>query len=155
MKLAAEWDIKEYACPAGGCLLTDPIFARKMKDLMDDNIDFTLNDVHFLKIGRHLRIAKKTKAVMGRNKKENEKLMSFVQDGDYVIEKNGIPGPITVVRGEVSEDIKQLAASITAAYGKGNNSDSIEVTMKKAPDESVEIIRVIPHTQKEVAKYLI
>ncbi|MBW1855868.1 MAG: hypothetical protein JRJ00_14525, partial [Deltaproteobacteria bacterium] len=109
LKLAEEWDITDYACPAGGCLLTDKGFARRLKDLMNENINFTLNDIHLLKIGRHLRLSDKVKAVIGRNESENKKLMTFVEEGDCVIEKNALTGPLTVLKGEISDEIKLLA----------------------------------------------
>src|SRR3990170_2260758 len=34
MKLADDLGIRDYPCPAGGCLLTDPSFAKRMKDLI-------------------------------------------------------------------------------------------------------------------------
>lgn len=155
LKLAEQWDIKEYACPAGGCLLTDPVFARRLKDLMNGNMEFTLNDVHLLKVGRHLRLSEKAKAVVGRNEQENEKLMTFVEEGDYVITKDGLPGPLTVVRGEISQDIKLLAASITASYGKGSHLDAIQVSMKRIPEGGEELLVVKPYTQEELAGFII
>jgi len=155
MKLAERWNIQEYACPAGGCLLTDPIFARKLKDLMDENIHFTLNDIHLLKIGRHLRLSQKTKAIVGRSEKENKKLMTFVENGDFVIEKIGLPGPVTIVKGDANESIKRLAASITAAYGKGNLLDSIEMRMKRIPEGNEQIFSVKPYKQEEIKNFLI
>jgi len=35
IRLAAEWEIGDYPCPAGGCLLTQKTFAVKVKDLLD------------------------------------------------------------------------------------------------------------------------
>src|SRR4030043_1004028 len=46
MKLADHYGIRDYPCPAGGCLLTDPQFANRMKDLMLYSPNFSLNDVH-------------------------------------------------------------------------------------------------------------
>src|SRR3990172_5077850 len=40
MKLADHYGIHDYPSPAGGCLLTDPGFARRMKDLMFYQPDF-------------------------------------------------------------------------------------------------------------------
>lgn len=154
LKLAEQWDIKEYACPAGGCLLTDKVFARRLKDLMEENIDFTLNDIHLLKIGRHLRLSRKTKVIVGRNESENKKLMTFVENGDLVIKKNVLPGPTTVVKGDIDESIKQLAASITAAYGKGNHLDSVEMNAKRIPEEKEEIFLIKPCTQEEINRYV-
>ncbi|MFN7170178.1 MAG: hypothetical protein ACK4NT_02910, partial [Candidatus Omnitrophota bacterium] len=40
MRLAKEWGINDYPCPAGGCLLTDPIFSQRVKDLLEhDELD--------------------------------------------------------------------------------------------------------------------
>ncbi|MEW6007462.1 MAG: hypothetical protein AB1595_04845 [bacterium] len=72
MKLAEDLGITDYPCPAGGCLLTDPKFASKMKDLLKYNPDFTMNDVWLLKLGRHFRLSHLTKLIVGRNEKENK-----------------------------------------------------------------------------------
>ena len=155
LKLAEEWDITDYACPAGGCLLTDKGFARRLRDLMNENIQFTLNDIHLLKIGRHLRLSDKVKAVIGRNESENKKLMTFAEEGDCVIEKNGLTGPLTVLKGEISDEIKLLAGSITASYGKGNDLNSIEMSMKKIPGDVKELFLVKPYIQEEITKFFI
>ena len=47
--LAASYGLKDYPCPAGGCLLTDPIFAARMRDLMQHKPAFTVPDVSFSK----------------------------------------------------------------------------------------------------------
>ena len=61
IELAATFDMKDYPCPAGECLLTDPEFAKRMKDLLDQVQDFTINDVKLLKVGRHFRLSPKAK----------------------------------------------------------------------------------------------
>jgi tRNA-specific 2-thiouridylase len=50
IELAEHYSIRDYPCSAGGCLLTDPGFSKRMKDLMLHNPEFSLNDVHLLKI---------------------------------------------------------------------------------------------------------
>jgi predicted ribosome quality control (RQC) complex YloA/Tae2 family protein len=122
---------------------------------MNENINFTLKDIHLLKIGRHLRLSDKVKAVIGRNESENEKLMTFVEEGDAIIEKNALTGPLTVLKGEISDEIKLLAGSITASYGKGNDLDSIEMSMKKIPGDDKELFLVKPYIQEEIAKFFI
>ena len=81
--------------------------------------------------------------------------MTFVEEGDSIIEKNGLTGPLTVIKGELSDDIKMLAGSITASYGKGNNLDSIEMSMKKIPGDDKELFMVKPSIQEEITKYFI
>jgi len=79
--LAEQYAVHDYPCPAGGCLLTDPGFAKRIKDLMDHDIDFSTNDVHLLKIGRHFRFSGEVKLVVGRNEEENQKNPDFAQRG--------------------------------------------------------------------------
>lgn len=155
LNLARQWKIYEYGCPAGGCLLTDPVFARRLKDLMNRKKDFTLNDIHLLKIGRHFRLSQTSKAIVGRNEEENKKLMTFVEEGDWVIQKSGLSGPLTVVRGDADEKIKRLAASITAAYGQGRHLDSVRMTIKILPEDSEKMFFITPSTQDKVKSFLI
>jgi hypothetical protein len=84
IKMAEQFGIRDYPCPAGGCLLTDPGFARRMRDLMAHRPDFSLNDVHLLKFGRHFRLSPSIKLVVGRNEDDNQKIQAFSQDGDLL-----------------------------------------------------------------------
>ncbi|MGB2661131.1 MAG: hypothetical protein WBB86_06095, partial [Candidatus Omnitrophota bacterium] len=43
IKMAADFGINDYPCPAGGCLLTDVGFARRMRDLMAHKPDFDVS----------------------------------------------------------------------------------------------------------------
>ncbi len=85
IKLAEHFGIRDYPCPAGGCLLTDPGFAQRMRDLNRYHPDFFLNDVHLLKMGRHFRLSPHLKLVVGRNEEENQKIQTFSQEGDILI----------------------------------------------------------------------
>lgn len=53
MALAAQYGIKEYPTPAGGCALTQKDFAGRLKELMVNKPDFTPEDVDLVAIGRH------------------------------------------------------------------------------------------------------
>ena len=53
MALAAQYDIKEYPTPAGGCALTQPGFADRLRELMKHKPDFNSEDVNLVAIGRH------------------------------------------------------------------------------------------------------
>jgi tRNA U34 2-thiouridine synthase MnmA/TrmU len=66
IKLADHFGIQDYPCPAGGCLLTDPGFSKRMRDLILHHPDFSLNDVHLLKVGRHFRLSPKVKLKRSR-----------------------------------------------------------------------------------------
>ncbi len=116
MALAEERGITDYPCAAGGCLLTDPGFARRMRDLVRFRPDFDLNDVNLLKAGRHFRLLPGAKAVVGRNEEENRRLQILARKDDVLFEVKGCGSPTTLLRGEVGKAEMHLAAAITARY---------------------------------------
>ena len=123
MALAEEYGIADYPCPAGGCLLTDPGFARRMRDLVRFRPDFDVNDVNLLKVGRHFRLSPGAKAVVGRNEEENRRLQILARQGDFLFEVKGCGSPITLLRGEAGEEEIHLAAAITARYSDAQGNE--------------------------------
>ncbi len=109
-----------YPQPAGGCLLTDPIFAEKMRQLMKIKKDFDENDVELLKVGRHFYF-NGCKIVVGRNKEENEKIKSLAKKNDVIIEIENYPAPTTLIReyeGKIDEKVIEHAKNLTKNYSK-------------------------------------
>ena len=76
MELAEKFGFATYPSPAGGCLLTDPIFSRRLRDLLSSKSHPEVREFQLLKLGRHFRIGPRTKLVVGRNKEENDTLLS-------------------------------------------------------------------------------
>ena len=126
MALAEEYGIADYPCPAGGCLLTDPGFARRMRDLMRFRPGFDLNDVNLLKVGRHFRLLPGVKVVVGRNEDENHRLQRLARRGDFFFEVKGCGSPVTPLRREAGEEEIHLSAAITARYSDAQE-DRVEV----------------------------
>ena len=114
IELAEQYGVRDYPCPAGGCLLTDPGFAKRMKDLVANRPDFSLNDVHLLKMGRHFRFSRDVKLVVGRNEEENQKIQTFSQEEDILLKVSNLPGPLSLLRGKPDEGDVERAAAITA-----------------------------------------
>jgi len=104
MALAEEYGINDYPCPAGGCLLTDPGFARRMRDLVRYDPGFGLNGVQLLKVGRHFRLSPDAKAVVGRNQEENQRIASLARPDDVLFEVQDWGSPITLL-----QDVRQPA----------------------------------------------
>ncbi|UCD71222.1 MAG: tRNA 4-thiouridine(8) synthase ThiI [Syntrophobacterales bacterium] len=140
IKLASDYGINDYPCPAGGCLLTDPGFALRMMDLMGNKPDFLLNDVHLLKLGRHFRITPLAKVVVGRNERENVEILSLAKEGDTVLRVKNFPGPLALARGEVSHQEILRSAVITAKYSKAKFLPEVEVEYQLIPRPSKEIL---------------
>jgi len=150
MKLAEQFNIRDYPCPAGGCLLTDPGFARRIRDLMEHQYDFSLNDVHLLKFGRHFRLSPMVKLVVGRNEEENQKIETFSQAGDVLLKTVSYPGPVSLLRGEASETEMGQAASITARYSKAKGMEKVEVNYRKIEEDQNQSLFGSPVSESDI-----
>ena len=85
LKLAKEYGIEDPPNAGGGCLLTDPAFSIRAKDLFEHIETPTTNDIDLLKIGRHFRLDSNTKLVVGRNYNENEMIKSLALPDDILL----------------------------------------------------------------------
>jgi hypothetical protein len=155
IQLAGHYGIHDYPCPAGGCLLTDPGFSKRMKDLMVHDSQFSLNDVHLLKMGRHFRLSDGVKLVVSRNEEENQKIQTFAQREDILLKVSSFPGPLSLLRGEPLEAEIEKAAAITAHYGKGKNSGNIEVNYKGPDEEHHRSLSASSISRREIERWMI
>jgi tRNA-uridine 2-sulfurtransferase len=110
MALAERYGLHDYPAPAGGCLLTDPIFSIRLKELFFHSPGPPLREVELLKAGRHFRLDSKIKVIIGRNEKENEFIETWVDPGDGWARVIGYPGPMALAIGgvEKTEDWEKL-----------------------------------------------
>lgn len=97
LELAVKYGIKEYPTPAGGCLLTDPGFSWRLKNLLDWRGRLLVEDISLIKVGR-VFFEEEAFFVIGRNEQENEKLKKRIMPGDVIITLAGMVGPLTVLR---------------------------------------------------------
>jgi len=128
MALAAEFGISDYPSPAGGCLVTDPAFAFRLKELLGRGTP-TVADVQLLKVGRHFRLADGTLVVIGRHAEDNALLERLFQPGDLRIEAADLAGPTTLLRGTASRENVALAAALTLRYIKRAAGQTLAVTV--------------------------
>ncbi|MFH1123676.1 MAG: tRNA 4-thiouridine(8) synthase ThiI [Pseudomonadota bacterium] len=151
MQLAEKFRIKDYPSPAGGCLLTDPIFSRRLKDLLSSRPHPEVREIQLLKVGRHFRIGPRTKLVVGRNKAENETILSLAKDADGIVNVGSVPGPTVLVLGDLSPELEALATSITVTYSDAEKNQPTQVTLSR---EGTEKVFVVKGGDKEVFKTL-
>jgi len=155
IELADHFDIHDYPCPAGGCLLTDPIFAKRMKDLMIHDPTFSLNDVHLLKMGRHFRLSPEVKLVVGRNEEENQKIQTFAQGKDILFKVSSFPGPLALLRGKPDGGDIEKAVNITAHYSKAKDLRKAEVNYKAVDEEQSHSLFVSLISRSEIGVMMI
>jgi len=129
MDLAKEFEMKNYPGSAGGCLLTDPGFANRLEESIKHG-EYSVEDIEFLKIGRHFRLLKKYKLIVGRDQEENEIITDKAPEGGCLIEPLGSNGPTSFLRDKTDESLK-LALDICAAYCDGEGSVKLRAGNKK------------------------
>ena len=144
IELAEKFGIIEYPTPAGGCLLTDPGYSKRLTDLKKHNM-FALSFITFLNVGRHFRLDDSTKLIIGRNQNDNEYMEKLIENsakqGNIVLKARDIPGPIGIVQSRdeiVSKEILKLAAEILVRY------------LSKVNDEAVVLIQFPDGEVKEI-----
>lgn len=115
IELAEKFGIKEYPTPSGGCLLTDAGFSMRMIQLMQKIPDFTSGDVELIKNGRFFTIGKGILAI-GRNKEENDILMSLELQGDIAFDFTLEPGPFALLRYDDSFTARLEAEKMVRKY---------------------------------------
>jgi len=141
LKMAQEFGIENPPNAGGGCLLTDPAFAVRAKDLFKHVETPTTNDIDLLKVGRHFRFDEKTKLVVGRNQDENEVIKALALDKDVLLEAKDHVGPITLLRGENVQNYLEFGAAITLRYSDApKEAASIVVTQKKDAKSEISTI---------------
>ena len=168
--LAKRYNLRRYSTPAGGCLLTDAIFSRRLKDLLEHNEprpssleerertpplkeergEYTLDNILLLKLGRHFRSSTGLKIVIGRNKEENKRLNALAKRGDTSFNVVGHKGPLGMVRRILDEVTKEEAASLCARYSDGKEFPKVKVSYKRLPDGEIKSIIVTPVNATEL-----
>lgn len=129
MALAARFGITAYASPAGGCLLTEPTFCCRVKDILDHGALDNAAGLKRLRLGRHYRLGPSVKLVVGRNRVENEALLPTAETGEVVVDCRAVPGPVGIVDRGASEEQILAAAAICAAHSDGRLRERVPVTI--------------------------
>ena len=147
MELAEELGVYDYPCPSGGCLLTDPQFARKLRDYIHHEGKPVLEDMILLRIGRHFRLGK-ARAIVGRNEKENNILSALAQRrGLPHFEVKGHMGPVSILIGDAEAETVEMMASITARYSDAPRDEAVDV---ECVDGDVSVLNVSSMGDEEI-----
>jgi tRNA U34 2-thiouridine synthase MnmA/TrmU len=113
--LAKKFGIKEFPSPGGGCLLTDPAFANKLRDFLKYSSSLSWGDVELLRLGRHFRLGRE-KVIVGRRHEENLALKKLaIRQHLPWMEVREFMGPVTVLQGK-SSAVMRKAADLTFRY---------------------------------------
>jgi len=120
-ELAEKLGVKDYPCPAGGCLLTDKVIAARLKDLFTHAPNYDHTDLVLLTIGRHYRISPNLKIVLGRNKEENDRICSLAKSEDALFEPNDFRGPTVLATGSLDAASEKTVSELVVAHSQDEN----------------------------------
>ena len=131
LDMAKKYGIENPPNAGGGCLLTDPTFGLRAKDLFAHTETPTINDIDLLKIGRHFRFDEQTKFVVGRNKDENEMIKAIALPGDILFQARDHMGPVSILRGKNVDVYVKFASSITLRYSDAPKGEQASIIINK------------------------
>lgn len=149
-ELAKKFGLTAFTSPAGGCLLTQKVYANKLRDLFEYNDKLTMKEIELLNYGRHFRY-NKSKIIVGRNEKENNFLKNKKNKDDYLFEIPDVSAPTTLLQEEKNDTAVKFAADLTLLYSDLNEK---EYDVVLTSDNSTKIIHASFNMNKdEVSKY--
>jgi tRNA U34 2-thiouridine synthase MnmA/TrmU len=126
INLAKKLKITIFQTPAGGCILTNKEYAKKLKDLFANKKRISEKDISLLKIGRHFRI-KGCKIIVARNQEECLLLQKMKSFWDMTLEPSTLPGPTSLIKGKMTKSSLQTAAQLTARYTLKDKKQKIPI----------------------------
>ena len=151
--LAQKLGINDYPAPAGGCLLTDPIFARRVYDLLIHD-ELTMENIELLKLGRYFRLSNRFKLLVGRNEKDNLALLSQAKPEDYVFTPSHTKGPTGLGKGIIDFYTEQLASGIIAYYSS-SLIEPLNIKIQHQSYSSPKMVQPITLSLDQIEKYRI
>jgi len=152
MALAKQYEISDYAQPAGGCcFLTDAAYSTKLQDLWRQRGDKTyeLDDIMLLKVGRHLRPQPHYKLIIGREDSENRFLEGYRRQFT-ALRASKHNGPLVLLDGSFNNEDLQQAARIVARYTQGRDEESVDIDVTHHINGVVETLSVKPMSSDDI-----
>lgn len=148
LALAAAYGVFDYPAPAGGCLLTDVGYCRRLRDLEAHEGMRYLHGLWLLRLGRHLRLPGGTKCIVGRNKSDNEALASSALPSDTLLHAVDVRGPTVLLPGGARDrDDLTSAARVCAAYGSPGPAPTVNIRVTVEGHEEIWPVAVVPRTE--------
>lgn len=144
IELAQVFGLKDFPSPAGGCLLTDPVFSGRLRKLLSWRGYLDIRDIELVKYGRSF-FEENFWIVVSRNERETKIIESLADTGDVKITTADVPGPVAVVRFKKKSDDEllrkkavRLASLLTIRYSKARDRATAFVKIIEGGSERLE-----------------
>lgn len=150
LELAAKFGYQDHPQPAGGCLLTDENFCRRLKNLWEfrQRRDYSSQDLELLKTGRHLKPAPNLRLIISHNEADNYILQNY-QTKFISLMCTSHNGPLALLEGSAETETLEFAAKILARFSQGKNAEQVTVEVF-TPNQKTQKFTVKPFLPNEV-----
>ena len=118
LELAKEYGIENPPTPSNGCALTEPEFAKKVKDIFQYLGNYERWHFETLKIGRHFRLDPEAKVIIGRDASENEYLEYLHPHAATLLTPLNFAGPTALLIGPSTLGHLEETGRIMLSYTK-------------------------------------
>ncbi len=152
IELATRMGISDYPQPAGGCLLTDPRYSERLKELQRHEGLAGINLVKLLRVGRHFRIGG-VKLIVGRDCGENEIIEQAIQPGNILLKSESVPGPSALLAGNPDAETLRTAAGICARYADCPAGEAADIVVAQGGEKSS--MGIIPATDDSIRQFIV
>lgn len=143
--LAQEWGLEGFSQPAGGCLLADAKFGRRMKDFLMRGYPPGRN-LAVLRWGRYFRLDDNCFALISRDQREGDQLKINAAPDDIIFEMREVPGPTGLLRTDiVRPEILGIVSGLVQYFSKSKNTEPRHVFYWPARNDAD--IKTVPAAQ--------
>ena len=156
-KLAAELGLTDIPGSAGGCKLTEPMYAPRVFDLLENQLKPTAWHYEQLNLGRQFRFDPQTKMTVGRNQETSEAIRALFDRDDApaecaIMTPIDMKGPDIMIQGNVSDEAVRFAGGLMRRYGRV--PEGAEPTVELRTGDETRELKVQPLEAAEEATLL-
>lgn len=137
LALAKKYGLVNPPTPAGGCLLTDPAYSGRLRDVLEHGEKLDEHLALLIRLGRHVRLAPSALLMVGRNERENAGLESLRGGDEWLLRPLDCAGPSAVGRGGFDGELLERAAALVARYSDRPADGAVEVEAIRAGEKRV------------------
>lgn len=137
LELAKHYGIENPPSPSSGCALTEPEFAKKVRDLFQYSKKDERWHFEVLKTGRHFRLGPETKAILGREASENEYLEYLHPEGTTLLTPVNFSGPSALLVGVRTPGHLEEIGRLIYSYTKHFSTDTPQVRWEEGEEQGI------------------
>ena len=152
-QLAEQYGIREYPPSAGGCKLTEPNYAERVRDLRRNLQLHDRRAVELLRTGRHFRLSPKVKAIVARDARESQLLATVAQPGEPLLNTaEDVPGPTVLITGPAGEPEIEMAARLCARYSDARAAPVVTIIVTSGGKDTEHQLEVAAATELDIER---